>query len=197
VGSPWEHKQQSAVAQKCEQDIKEATDALVQPNLSEKEKAQCYLELAAGHDGTQKFQQALDDLKKASQLDRSLTVDIAYVGIRAEVEINLGRFKDALADCDRALSMKDAKFGKQGIAQLQLYRGIALVKLSKPEEAIGAFSQAISLNPAPLPYAKRGLCYYDGGKYNLALSDFTASLKLDPTDTNVQTLKRAAEDKLK
>jgi len=64
-------------------------------------------------------------------------------------------------------------------------RGLAYLKASKYELAIGDFGEAIRLDPtSAIAYSNRGLAYLKAGKYALAMGDLDKAIRLDPTDTS-------------
>ncbi len=52
------------------------------------------------------------------------------------------------------------------------------------DNAIRWFSEAIDTDPTSALYYKRGLCYYNKGKDDFGISDFTKAIELDPNNTD-------------
>jgi tetratricopeptide (TPR) repeat protein len=87
----------------------------------------------------------------------------------------LGRYEDAVRDCDRALKLNP------DLAPAYNYRGLAHYRLHQPEEAISDYTRAIELGPPRVEvYSNRGNAYSALGRHDLALADFSRAIELAP-----------------
>ena len=95
----------------------------------------------------------------------------------ASAAIERGQYAAAVDACTRAIAL--APF----TASHYFYRGLALYKLNKHEEAIGDFDRALALDPRlASAFLYRGLCRLARSEYEPALHDYTAALGLDQDD---------------
>jgi len=70
-------------------------------------------------------------------------------------------------------------------AKSALWKGVALGRQGKYNEAINYLNKSIKLNPnESLTYYVRGNEYYEKKEYDSAISDFSEALKISPTYTN-------------
>jgi tetratricopeptide (TPR) repeat protein len=77
------------------------------------------------------------------------------------------------------------------MAGVSVIRGNAYSDKELYDQAVADYSKAISLKPDAVAYGDRGVVYAKQGKKDLALADFHAALKLDPTDqASLDGLKR-------
>jgi Flp pilus assembly protein TadD len=89
---------------------------------------------------------------------------------RGKARLNLRKYKAAISDFDRALTLSsDPKV----IADIFNNRGIAKKKLGDVEGAILDYGKALKQNPALYRvYVNRGIAYYELGKKAQAIGDF-------------------------
>ncbi|HVR71915.1 MAG TPA: tetratricopeptide repeat protein [Vicinamibacteria bacterium] len=72
--------------------------------------------------------------------------------------------------------------------------GVNLVNANKPEDAIGYFTKAVTLDPAYADgYFRRGLAYMGVGKMAEAKADFNKLLELKPTGPEADLARKAVE----
>ncbi len=96
---------------------------------------------------------------------------------RAVMLQQLGRHADAIADYDRALSMK------RDDPEAFFNRAVSREALGQPYDALEDYSKALALRPHHVPTLNnRGSILATVGKPEDALADFTNVLKLDPRD---------------
>ena len=73
----------------------------------------------------------------------------------------------------------DAVKGKNPQARTYVQEGTLSLRRWKISQAIGAFTQAIKIEPRYAEaYVKRGLAYYRAGKYKAAIADYSRTLEL-------------------
>jgi tetratricopeptide (TPR) repeat protein len=68
------------------------------------------------------------------------------------------------------------------MAGVSTIRGNAYSDKEMFDQAVADYSKAISLKPDPIAYDGRALIYAKQGHKDLAIADFQAAQKLDPTD---------------
>jgi len=107
---------------------------------------------------------------------------LGYVGL-AQVLLRTGRAQDAateLADAEKKLGPKFL---------LSYFRGLALARAAKPEEALAAFQQAVQLDPKNAEArANLGKTQLNLGNLNEAISELREALRLDPRNTQAKRL---------
>jgi tetratricopeptide (TPR) repeat protein len=63
-------------------------------------------------------------------------------------------------------------------------RGVSFLRSGQYDEALGAFSQAIELNPQHSEaYRNRGLAWAKKGELDRAISDYTRAVEINPEDS--------------
>ena len=87
---------------------------------------------------------------------------------------SLGRSEEALAAIEKAISLLPDN------ANYHSEKGVYLLELKRYEEAETAFDRAISLVPRSLFYYNRGVLYQQGKKPDLALSDYSQAIAVNP-----------------
>ncbi len=107
---------------------------------------------------------------------------LGYVGL-AQVLLRTGRAQEAVTE----LSEAEKELGPAFL--LSYFRGLALVRAAKPEEALAAFQQAVRLD------AKNAQAHTNLGKTQLtlahvneAIAEFREALRLDPGNTQAKRL---------
>jgi tetratricopeptide (TPR) repeat protein len=107
---------------------------------------------------------------------------LGYVGL-AQVLLRTGRAADAateLADAEKKLG---AKF------LLSYFRGLALARAAKPEEALAAFQQAVQLDSKNAEaHTNLGKIELTLGRVNEAIPELHEALRLDPGNTQAKRL---------
>ena len=99
---------------------------------------------------------------------------------RAQVLVDLKRFRDAIADYDRAEAMEPDNYRSLGMLS---NRALAYEGVSDWASAIRDYSEAIELSAmigATPPYVvnSRGNCFVSVGRYDLALEDFQKAAEI-------------------
>lgn len=119
---------------------------------------------------------------------------LGYIGL-AQVLLRTGRAEDAateLADAEKRLGPKFL---------LSYFRGLALARAAKPTETLGAFQQAVELDPKNAEaHANLGKTQLTLGHANEAISELQEALRLDPGNTQAkrvlsQAYRRAGDAK--
>ena len=111
-----------------------------------------------------KYQDAIEDLDKAIELDPKLKN--AYYG-RGDVKYALGNFQDAIEDYNKTIELKPD--------YLDAYnnRGVAKANLDNFQEAIEDYNKVIELMPdCAIVYLLRGATNLDLHNYIKAIKDF-------------------------
>jgi tetratricopeptide (TPR) repeat protein len=88
---------------------------------------------------------------------------------------NLGRYEEAIASYDQAISINTDKH------EPWIYRGISLDNLGRYEEAIASYDQAISINTDKHePWHNKGFTYFKWGKYVESINCFNQVIAIKP-----------------
>jgi tetratricopeptide (TPR) repeat protein len=107
---------------------------------------------------------------------------LGYVGL-AQVLLRTGRAADAATELTDAEKKLGAKF------LLSYFRGLALTRAAKPEEALGAFQQAVQLDPRNAEaHANLGKTQLTLGHLNEAIPELREALRLDPGNTQAKRI---------
>ena len=145
---------------------------------------------------------ALDKLGKYEEAikcyDKSLelgTKDNHVWAIKGNALDKLGKYEEAIKCYDKSLELgyKNPRF-------ILCLKGIALGNLCKYEEAIKCYDKALvelgsEILAAPV-WAIKGSALNEIGKYEEAIKCYDKALELDPTNTEVQKLKKECSEKL-
>ena len=155
-----------------------------------------------------KLEEARDLLRKAVAVDPKLTIGHLALGV---ISRRLGDFRGSVAACSAGLKVdpQDPELylrrgiawfhlGLHGIAledfedaagiayddpRPELWRGLALVELGRPLEAINAYASAIRRDRTfMIAYLNRGLAYLSTGEPRKAEFDFDLAIRHDPGD---------------
>jgi tetratricopeptide (TPR) repeat protein len=107
---------------------------------------------------------------------------LGYVGL-AQVLLRTGRAEDAAAEIADA----EKKLGPTFL--LSYFRGLALARAAKPEEALVAFQQAVHLDPKNAEaHVNMGKTQLTLGGVNGAIQELQEALRLDPGNTQAKRL---------
>jgi tetratricopeptide (TPR) repeat protein len=134
---------------------------------------------------------ALDDLRQAMAHEPREGVSLALAaedhGERALLLAGLGRYPEAVRECDEALGLQP------DLAAAHRLRAEVLLQMGRFPEAVASYDRylgqaALSLNeflkrqePVAAAYRERGLAKRKLGDAAAALDDYTAALKIEPT----------------
>jgi tetratricopeptide (TPR) repeat protein len=124
----------------------------------------------------QEWDLAIAELGKAIQLDPG---DFLAYDYRANAFVRKGDFAEAIADLDQAIQLNPRD------AVAYTCRGLACLEKRNLEDAIADFSHAVQLDPldtAVAAHFNRGSAYAAAGRLDKAISDYTESLWLHPTN---------------
>jgi tetratricopeptide (TPR) repeat protein len=93
----------------------------------------------------------------------------------------LGRYEDALGNCERALAISAHE------PQTLFSRGNALMHLKRYDEAIDAFDRALAVKPRfPAALNQRGVCLDRLGRHDEAVASFTSALVFNFKDVEAR-----------
>lgn len=124
------------------------------------------------------FDKAIESYTKAMELAPGVALHHLY---RAEANLRLGRYKEALADYDRALAT--GYLLPDDITQLHFGRGYLYLLTDKYDLAIRELDAALNVDPNHLLGRRwRGTAHERLGHRQLALADYEYALKLKPDD---------------
>jgi tetratricopeptide (TPR) repeat protein len=117
------------------------------------------------------FEEAISSYTKALELDSSYY--FAYIN-RGQTYVILKKYKEALADNNKALEFGDIPLAYSG-------RGDAYYGLQEYKKAIDNYNKAIELYPADAHnYCYLSLTYFEVGKYQDSIDAAESSHKIDP-----------------
>jgi len=107
---------------------------------------------------------------------------LGYVGL-AQVLLRTGRAQEAATE----LADAEKKLGPAFL--LSYFRGLALARAAKPEEALAAFQQAVQLDPKNAEaHANLGKTQLTLGHPNEAIPELREAIRLDPGNTQAKRL---------
>jgi tetratricopeptide (TPR) repeat protein len=107
---------------------------------------------------------------------------LGYVGL-AQVLLRTGRAQEAATE----LADAEKKLGPAFL--LSYFRGLALARAAKPEEALAAFQQAVQLDPKNAEaHANLGKTQLTLGHPNEAIPELRETIRLDPGNTQAKRL---------
>jgi tetratricopeptide (TPR) repeat protein len=87
---------------------------------------------------------------------------------------NLGRYEEAIASCDRAISINPDNH------EVWNNRGVPLRKLERYEEAIASYDRAISINSDKhQAWHNKGLTYFKWGKYVESIDCYNQAISIE------------------
>lgn len=177
----------------------EALDAIRQAHARAADQAIVTSDLCAILIGLSKHAEALDG---ADQFLASHPPDFAVVANRARALFYLGRYAEALDACEQALSIAPAE---ADCSMVWSFKGMALARMSRYDEANAALDTAIALAEQPAGqefnadkarqlqqadnWRNKALCLAGLKRYDDAISAFDRCLALSPNDVQALTLK--------
>jgi Flp pilus assembly protein TadD len=107
---------------------------------------------------------------------------LGYLGL-AQVLLRTGRAQEAATE----LAGAEKKLGPAFL--LSYFRGLALARAAKPEEALAAFQEAVQLDPKNAEaHANLGKTQLTLGNWNEATPELREALRLDPGNTQAKRL---------
>ena len=131
-----------------------------------------YLQRGLAYLELDKFQEALDDLKLAFELDKANKN--AVLVCRGRALAGLKKYQESLADLNEAITA-DPKFVLAFISRADTYLG-----LGEDQKALEDLEHALSLDPKqPRAYLLRARYYKHQNKNEQALKDFNTAVSLD------------------
>jgi tetratricopeptide (TPR) repeat protein len=124
-----------------------------------------------------KYPAALLDIDRAIQLKSPSIGESQLYTSRAKIYALSGDPTNSIKDLDRVIKLQPSsiQYGARGL----IYSG-----LGQYTQAMKDLELAVGLEKDPIEKAEyisdRGSCYFQQGKYDLALADYNTALKLDP-----------------
>lgn len=140
----------------------------------------------------QDWNKAIDLLRKASEMDRKFTTNLAIAyQQRAYSYSNDQRFQDALNDLAEAIKIKP------GDARAYEMRAAIYMRISDNDKALADYEEAAKANPGEIKYRNyRAYIYESRGDLEHAIAENDAALKIN--SKNKEALDRKARlDKIK
>ncbi|HJX99080.1 MAG TPA: tetratricopeptide repeat protein [Chthoniobacterales bacterium] len=140
----------------------------------------------------QDWNKAIDLLRKASEMDRKFTTNLAIAyEQRAYSYANDQRFQDALNDLAEAIKIKP------GDARAYEQRAAIYIRISDNDKALEDYAEAMKANPGEIKYRNyRAYIYESRGDLENAIAENDAALKIN--SKNKEALDRKARlDKIK
>ncbi len=138
-----------------------------------------YLLRSISYASVEKYKEAMDDITKAVELDPKGSVGYYKRGQYYLIAFN--QPDKALKDFDTAIT-----FGERS-AGVYHYRGAALNRLGRFQEAIESYSQVLKLDPSHYSgLLNRGSTYLCIQEYDKALNDQNTVLRLYPEDVEAR-----------
>jgi tetratricopeptide (TPR) repeat protein len=120
------------------------------------------------------FEEAMDAVNRAIQLNRRSPFDAAYNN-RAQIEVELGQIEQALVDFDAALDLEPHN------AIILANRGRAFTKTGNFAAARKDLDRAIALEPTLYrAYQRRAKLHLETGELQAALTDVNETIRLRP-----------------
>ncbi len=135
------------------------------------------------------LQQAINTLPKREDLKKFHSSILQWQSVvyrfLGDFSTSAGREREARENYEQALTVIN-----QAISLLpnnpNSYneKWAVLIKLNRYDEGLAAINQAINLAPRAAWYGNRGILYYNQQKYDLALSDFSKAIDINPNYAN-------------
>ena len=135
---------------------------------------------------TEAIDRRLADKRILGTVDKN-RLALAYAS-RGFAKNELGRYEEAIADCDEAIRLGPTS--KDVLTSAYSNRGLAKNKLGRFEEALEDLDGAIDLNPdnkeiLTSAYASRGFAKNELGHHDEAIADCTKAIDLNPEDKGI------------
>jgi tetratricopeptide (TPR) repeat protein len=141
----------------------------------------------------QEWDEAIEDLRKATGLDRKYAPSLAVaLQGRATAYAAAQRFQEAAADLDEAIKVNPRN------ASAYEGRASVAIKMNDLDKAAAIYSEAIKLNPSELRYyLYRSYVYELKGDLKNSMADTEKALKLDKGNAEALSRKARLETRLK
>ncbi|MEG5049186.1 MULTISPECIES: tetratricopeptide repeat protein [unclassified Microcoleus] len=177
----YENLRVAAYVQEIE-NLKEKKDYVSALNIANKllairGQAHDWLEKASCLHKLERYDEALESLDRASELDPN---DWEAWMMQVSVFYKLDRYKEALASCDKAIELEPNR------AIIWHMRGIVLNNLERYEKALVSYDKAIELDPHDASvWDSRGSVLENLGRSEESLVSYNKAIELDPNDASV------------
>jgi tetratricopeptide (TPR) repeat protein len=126
---------------------------------------------AQTHDSLGQHDKAIADYNRAIELKPDFSA--AWFG-RGRAQMNLKKWPEAIADLSSALALNPGDY----VCRWQ--RGYCYVQQGQPQLALADFSRGLQLQPNAAVFADRGNVHRSLRRWDQAIADYTAALKLNP-----------------
>ncbi|TGL17040.1 tetratricopeptide repeat protein [Leptospira yanagawae] len=143
---------------------------------------------------------ALTILKKGYQkldpMSGETELRVAYLEKISACQEMLGQWNHSILSMKEALSLS-TDLDKNLKMRFRLAYLYLQGNLKKEETSVGILSNTLQENPNPTHFYLRGLSYFQLGKYQESVKDYSQAIQMDPNNPNFYFYRASAYDKLK
>lgn len=137
----------------------------------------------AGADGQFQLNMGRNNPEEVALSNAQLRRYISALGHAIQKAYSRGKTEVALDLCEQLLEDHPGHF------ETMVAQGVILLKMGKPDLAIESFNNAVTINPAPLPYAHymKGVAYHSQDQFANAQKELELAIKLDATNADAHS----------